>query len=255
MLEEQTPPARGLFIPAVLVGVVGLLLGVGIGFLIFQPRGEPSREELVENLSALQTQFQDREARLDQLQQEVARKEGRIEELVGDVGQVETARDAVEQEVEASLQDVEVLQGQIDEQGQRLKALQTVEEELAAQKKRVASLQKLVDLLEIDRLILVELRKDLPEERQEAVDYWRDIKVLAAQSDPTLGSKTGEVITATDGYFDWLEADFSTPEETTTMYYLLGADRYFDLIDEFLNATFLVVINRLDAVAELTATS
>ena len=255
MLGEQESPTRGLLFPAVLVGIAGLLLGIGIGWLLFQSRGEPSREEIAANLQLAQTQIQDKTTRLEQTQEDLIRKETRIEELVSEVGDSQAALDKLQSELNASLAEVQDLGNQIGKQGKQLASLQTVEADLIVQQTRVTVLDDLVTRLQIDRLILVELRKPLPEGRVAALGYWQILSELAGNSDAALGSKAAQVVAASDDYFDWLETEFASPEEDSTMYYLWGADRYFALMDEFLDAAFLVIINRLAAVAELIVTS
>ena len=118
------------------------------------------------------------------------------------------------------------LEAQLQEQHQRLADLAQVDQELGTQTKHVASLRTLVDRLAVDRLILVELRKDLPEERQPAAYYWGRIKGLAAQSEPSLSSTADKVLKALPVYFSWSETTFASPEAQSAMYDQLLVNRY-----------------------------
>ena len=248
MMQDETASGskrQKLVLAAIGAVLGGLLLGLVIGYGVRQP-GVSSLQDEVTSLQGL-IQEQDVQA-----QEEVARLEQRIEGRVEELGQVKAVGDRLQQDLAATQQENQQLQGQVQEQ-QRLAELAQVEQDLTAQTGQVASLGELVDLLNVDRLILVELRKDLPlEERQEALDYWTNVKGLAARSQSALGTKADQVVKAVPSYFDWLETPFETTEERSAMHFLLGANRYEDLTNEFLEDALLVVINRLDQVAELT---
>ena len=55
------------------------------------------------------------------------------------------------------------------------------------------------------RLLLVELRKELPITRVETSVYWRSLKSIAVKADPSLASPADKVILKIDNYFDWMD--------------------------------------------------
>lgn len=55
------------------------------------------------------------------------------------------------------------------------------------------------------RLLLVELRKELPITRIETSAYWHSLKSIAVKADPSLASPADKVILKIDNYFDWME--------------------------------------------------
>ena len=106
--------------------------------------------------------------------------------------------------------------------------------------------------LESDRLLLVEIRKQVPEDRTEAEIYLQRLKTLASQSDPVrlvpLGNR---VLENSITYFDWLVTEFESSEEELYEYYIGGARGFHFALEEFRSAAMFVVINRLEIAARL----
>jgi hypothetical protein len=142
----------------------------------------------------------------------------------------------------------------------------TVEQRLAEAEARVAALEAendrlseaierfgtLYDPMEADRLLLAELRKDLPPTRAEAEAYLERLESLARISDPAqLGPPAARVIEAAPAYLEWRDQDFGTPEEASQAYAQSGAAGYDATWKLFRNAILLTVANRLDAVLSL----
>ncbi|MCH6554381.1 MAG: aldo/keto reductase, partial [Acidobacteria bacterium] len=71
---------------------------------------------------------------------------------------------------------------------------------------RFVSYGEAMEPLDPDRLLLVELRKDSPNDREAAREYWEGIKKLAVQSDPSLGPKADRVLRLIPAYFDYIDA-------------------------------------------------
>ncbi len=217
---------REWFLAGALAGVLVVAVGCGGG----------------SKVQSLQASLQEREGQLRQAQRDLVQEQTRTTGLLQEAVQAKAAQDKLQKELQASQQQVEQVTAELKE-GKA--ALSQVEQ-------KGASLEKVVEQLAIDRLILVELRKDLPTRRQAALDYWKVVRGLAAQSDTVLGTKANQVLQATPDFFDWREATFSSQEEKGAMYYLLGAKRYDDLVDQFRNEALLVVVRRLDAVSQVT---
>ena len=57
--------------------------------------------------------------------------------------------------------------------------------------------------LEQHRVMLVELRKSLPETREGTAGYWYNMKNIATKADPSLSSSVDRVILKIDNYYDW----------------------------------------------------
>ncbi len=217
---------RGWLLAVAVAGVLAVAIGCGGG-----SKGQ-----------SLQAALQEKEGQLSQAQRDLTQEQARTTGLLQEAAQAKAAQDNLQKDLKASEQQVEQVTADLR---QAKAALTQVEQ-------KGASLEKVVDQLTIDRLILVELRKDLPTRRQAALDYWKGVRGLAAQSDTVLGTKANQVLQAAPDYFDWQEATFSSQEEQGAMYNLLGAKRYDDLVDQFRNEALLVVVRRLDAVSQVT---
>jgi hypothetical protein len=101
--------------------------------------------------------------------------------------------------------------------------------------------------LAADRLLLAEIRKDVPEAIQEAALYLDRLKELAARSDPVrLVQLFDRVLDQAPIYFRWLETEYETQDEQITEYYVGGARGFAFAMENFRSAVFFVIMNRLD---------
>jgi hypothetical protein len=114
---------------------------------------------------------------------------------------------------------------------------------------------RLVDLvgsLESDRLLLVELRKDLPAARQEAEAYLARVEDLALTSDPErLGVIVSRVRAAAPVYLDWRDQPYQTQAEASAAYIQTGAAAFDTTWKALQDAILLTVANRLDTIIGL----
>ncbi|MBF8299576.1 MAG: hypothetical protein HW397_625 [Dehalococcoidia bacterium] len=139
--------------------------------------------------------------------------------------------------------------------------MELLEAQVTSLTKQVADLNKrdtsvelssLADGLANDRLLLVELRKDLPADRTAARLYWTRIKDLSVKSSPTLPIKADKVITSIQAYFSWRERDYPSANEQAITYVLTGANAYDGASKDFWNSFLKVAIDRMDAIALTT---
>ena len=101
--------------------------------------------------------------------------------------------------------------------------------------------------LEADRLLLAEIRKDVPEAIEEAVLYLERMKILSKLSDPVrLVPLFERVLDQAPIYFQWLETEYENQDEQITEYYVGGARGFSFAMDNFKSAVFFVIMNRLD---------
>ena len=98
----------------------------------------------------------------------------------------------------------------------------------------------------------IEIRKEPPLERNNATKHWRNIKLLATQSDPTLSRPASRILDASDAFFSWREKTFSSQEEATTDFFTTGAGTYRDEIEDFKKKVLFMLILRLDAIIQQT---
>ena len=111
----------------------------------------------------------------------------------------------------------------------------------------ISHFDTLYDPIEADRQLLFELRKGLPETRQEAEAQLARIQRLALSSNPArLGQVVDRVSESAPAFFDWRFSQFSSTEEATAAYINTGANAFESSMEDFRSAVLLSVANRLD---------
>jgi hypothetical protein len=109
-----------------------------------------------------------------------------------------------------------------------------------------------IESLESDRLLLVEIRKQVPENRLEAEIYLNRLKMLSSESDPVrLVPLIKRVLDNAPIYFDWLDTEFESPEEEVAEYYIGGARGFHFALEEFRSAVMFAIVNRLEIAARV----
>jgi hypothetical protein len=127
---------------------------------------------------------------------------------------------------------------------------------LAAERDRlraaVGVLEDLYTPIEADRLLLTELRKEVPVVRGEAEAYLARLRRLALESDPSrLGPITDRLLEVAPVYLDWRDTDFATTEEATRAFIQTGASGFDTKFRELRDAILLSVANRLDGLLNI----
>ena len=166
-----------------------------------------------------------------------------------------TAR-AASAALEARLQQAQAQIAPLQQQASVATQLQQELRRLEDQQRRAANVPGLADIaerLKTDRLLLVEMRKEVPPNRDEATRLWSSIKPLAVASDNSLGIAADRVTRGIPAYYTWREADFRTQQEAQLTYFLTGADQFEAAMDSFWKAFTLVLIDRIDTVCKLAA--
>jgi hypothetical protein len=108
------------------------------------------------------------------------------------------------------------------------------------------------DALAADRALLVELRKDVPATRDEAIDYVERVATLALTSDPAgLGVIVSRVREAAPVWLDWREGQYATTQEAADAYARTGAAAFDVSWENLHDAVLLTVVNRLDTIIDL----
>ena len=146
--------------------------------------------------------------------------------------------------------------GQLQQQASLVKQLQQEIQRLEDQERRAANVPGLAEIaerLKADRLLLVEIRKEVPPNRDEATRLWAGIKPLAVASDASLGIAVDRVSRTIPAYYSWRESDFRTQQEAQLTYVLTGADQFETAMDTFWKVFTLVLIDRIDTVSKLAA--
>jgi DNA repair exonuclease SbcCD ATPase subunit len=127
---------------------------------------------------------------------------------------------------------------------------------LTQERDRLASaridLDELAVPLEADRLLLTDLRKQLPETRPEAEAHIERIMRNALVSDPVrLSRLVTRVRQAAPTYLDWRFTEFASSDEASAAFIQTGASAFAELDQELRNAILLTVANRIDGLLNL----
>jgi hypothetical protein len=101
--------------------------------------------------------------------------------------------------------------------------------------------------MDADRMLLFEVRKDLPQNRADADVYLRRLKDLAAKADAArLVPKVNRLIEQAPIYYDWVEKNIQNQNDNANEYVVGGARGFLVAFQEFQSEVMLVVINRLE---------
>ncbi len=232
------------------VAVVTILIvlgaGIGTGYAIFEPKKSNAEGQVKEQM-----------LQLTKLQDELAARDVRVEELLKEVAQDQEKLTKVELQLRTTMADLEAsrqiqtdlseAQEIVTQRDTTVAELQRKIESFSPFEDRIGLLEKSLAPLESDRFLLVELRKDMPETREAATDYWEDLKSLAIKSDPSLSPKADRVLNLLPAYFDWLEAEYVSSCEFFDAFVSSGAVGFSTVASDFDKDVFLVLINRMDA--------
>lgn len=233
---------------------IALGIGIGIGYLLFQPQST----EAASKLDATQE-------RVARLEASIAEKDVRHQNLLTQVA-------GFKKDIALAKASSDILMDELDRQGGALSDAEeagrgvqsdlasaedrilTLEAQLAAEDGYTAQIEELQGAilpLASDRLLLVELRKNTPDNLEEAQKYWERVKELAIEADPTLGAKVDRVISFLPTYFDWFDGEYNDTCESLQAFFDTGAVEFGTLSGDLQSDVFLLLINRIDVATAL----
>ena len=223
--------------PGRLIALLLLLVaGSGIGIAARQP-----------SVNTLQTRMEAAESSALKAQADAAAKKAQLDQLTADQTKIKTTIDGTNAQLDS-------LRADAIAKASQLEGLQRQLAQLSDQLNRQPAPPDLGDLaakLKADRILLVEQRKDTPEDKDEAQRLWSNIRSVSAQSDAALPQKVDQITRSLPVYYAWRAKNFSNSQEAQLSYVLTGAAAYQTAIDTFWNAVNLVVIDRLDAISRI----
>ena len=248
------------------LGLIGGLLGLAGGLVLASTLFDSSEN------SRLETALRESQTSVSKLQSEV-------QGLQSDLEEMESPSQALADELAGIAERDEALKVQLSQALQRessaLQVLAQVESELelatsdqtalreqvqlvrsqaSRDKSSLEAMREMLDLIEGHRLLLVELRRDLPVSREESIAYWSNLKTAAVKADPSLASPANKVIIRIDNYYDWNER---SPDPSVSLDAYLtwqmdfstsGAIAYEEATYNFNKEALLSVINQMDSI-------
>lgn len=246
-----------------IIGVaVGLILGLTIGYFLVRPESDGVAEieaDLTAKIVELEEEIEDLNETRQRGEEELATVKADMEDLRTRLNTVIQERNSVERLLSVTnatlteiLRELDVKKAELEEAREEAQFERGRYERLSRQ---IITAERSLEQLESGKMLLAELRKEMPSSREETKEYWEGIRSLAAQLDPALTAKVDRIRDNVDGYFDWIE---SAPGVGSTLedwgLWLLtapqGAVDYNQSIDEFLNETYFMIIRDIDAVLE-----
>lgn len=124
-----------------------------------------------------------------------------------------------------------------------------------ADAQKLTQLRQLAVVIEVDRQLLTELRKDFPDDRAEAEAYIQRLRELAVKSDPVrLGPLAARVGEAAPAYLNWRDKNFTSSEEAAREFVQSGAREFRNSFTNFTNAILQAVVNHLDSFLDIVGT-
>ena len=245
---------KGLLSMAGSALIIMLGIGIGVGYVLFQPSASEasSRTETnVERISRLEASIAEKDARFNDLlnqiagyKQEISRGKATSEGLTEKIAQQQSTVTASELAESSATDDLVASQDQVASLEDQLAIM-------AALQRHIADFESTIEPMDSDRLLLVELRKSMPDTLDEAVKYWKSVKDQAVQSAPGLGTKVDRVIRLLPTYFDWLEGTYTDTCDSVLAFFDSGAVEFGTVSGDLQNDIFLVMINRMDSAINL----
>lgn len=151
------------------------------------------------------------------------------------------------------------LKAKENELASALATLRTAQSETEAVKQKLEMVRRALAKIDADRALLVDLRREVPDRREDARSFWQDVRGRAVVSDSTLGAAVDRILDGLDTYFDWIDVQpgvGTTPEEYGRWLFkaaAAGAFDYLEAIDDFRSDALLVAIIHIEQAAGLFA--
>ena len=242
--------------------IIAFLFGGILGYVATQPQVNT----LQTNEDVLESQILFLEERINELkikESELSQSQTTVNNLQSQITSNELENEVLSKKVSSLNAEITILETALqDNKVQLSTAIQEAEiseDELSKMNTRLDSITKTIEKFENDKLLLVELRKEIPASRFEAHSHWERVKDIAVVSDPTLGPKIDKVISMIDAYYDWLDQQPGANSTDTDFFNWIvegnisGAINYTSEIGKFQNDALLAVIIRMDAAVSLVS--
>ena len=242
--EKKTLLRRGAV--TAIVGLLGLAAGLWLGSSVLDSSGD--------KISRLQSDLETANSESQFLAAELAAAAQMKNTLQAQLSDAEEQMVSALQTLTQMESDMEMLSSAGKQAVTLEEQIQSIQSQMESQQSNLETLTEMSDSVEKHRLLLVELRKDLPLTREDSVAYWNTMKAVASNADPALAPPVDRIILKIDNYFDWNER---TPSPTAPADYHLdwlaeysisGAIDYEDASVTFTKEALLSVISQMDTV-------
>ena len=249
----------------VVAGLLGLAIGLAIAVAVLDSGSAPVEPEIsVSDNSAaveeLRSQVQELQAQLDAAStppvqvDEPAANSAQVEELQADITAAREREDIALAALSLAQTELELA---TEEQAGLRAELRDYQSQAGEEIARLATLEEMSDSLDRHRLLLLELRRDTPAEKDDSLAYWSNVHRVAADANPALSSEAEKVLVRIDNYYAWKDGG-PDPSDSVDEYLNWreayapsGAEAYEEATLAFNQEALLSVVNRIDTVLAL----
>ena len=246
-------------------GLLGAALGLAVALVVLDPGSEPEERVVVVTddtamVETLRSQVEELQARLDtvsipQVQViEPAADPAELEKLLGDVSAAQEREDIALAALSLAQSELELATEEQAGLRQELRFYQSLTAEESA---RLETLEDMYESLDSHRLLLLELRREAPADREESLAYWSNIHSVAVDANPALSSEAEKVLIRIDNYYTWKDGG-PNPSDSVDEYLdwqkayaPSGAEAFEEATLIFNQQALLSVVNRIDTVLAL----
>jgi DNA repair exonuclease SbcCD ATPase subunit len=202
----------------------------------------------VENLEQTERNLNDAQANIAVLNQNLMKFEQENIQYNSQINQLNSQLSGLQDNLESQKLELDTILREKDLSDLELNKINT----------QLDSVKSVIIRFNNDKLLLVELRKEVPQTRNEAHEHWKNVKTIAIQTDSSLGPAIDKVIIKVDPYYDWVAKLDNVTSDQEYIEWIIegqmsGAYTYGDEIVEFRNDALLAVIIRMDAALSLIA--
>ena len=246
-------------------GLLGLALGLAIAVAVLDAGSAPAEPETAssENAAAveeLRSQVQELQAQLDAASvppvqvNEPAAAPRQVEELQAGVSAALEREDIALAELSLAQTELELA---LEEQAGLRAELRDYQSQSGEEIARLETLEEMYDSLDRHRLLLLELRRESPADRDDSLAYWSNLHRVAVDANPALSSEAEKVLVRIDNYYIWKDGG-PDPSDSVDEYLdwqeayaASGAEAYDEATLIFNQQALLSVVNRIDTVLSL----
>ncbi len=135
--------------------------------------------------------------------------------------------------------------------------LSAKELELSKTQQRLDLIQTAITKLDNDRILLGDLRKDIPTTREEARTFWQGVRSRAVKVDSALGASVDSILTSLDKYYTYWVDPLQNATSSQQIGDIVikavntGAFDYVNAITKFQQDALLVVVTHLNQTVDL----
>lgn len=250
----------------IIAALVGLMIGFGLSYIYFQPRLESlnrNLSETLEDLSRAEGQITQLQSELTDTRIEKSNLEDMLSRTNATLSETMQELSVKKEELKKALEELSSIKDELAVMNEKIAVKESqiaiMSDKISIMEEKISKIEKTISKLENDRKLLIYLRIEMPETREDTFEYWQTIKNASIASDARLGPLVDEIMLYIDAYFDWLDKQPS-PEASDEEWCIWLFERFLPpvieydrAINRFTKEVYLVIITHIELVTELTS--